>query len=104
MTKLSEQQTTCTRCRMDYSNNPLELLIMGKSSVCQVCAAQLSGKYADGQGAALADLIRAARDLRKASADYTNGSDKGEIHYADAIHESVDLLIDALDNYEGGGK
>ena len=51
----------------------------------------------------LNDLIAAARDLRQASADYTNGSEKGEIHYADAIHESVDLLIDALDSYEKGG-
>lgn len=52
----------------------------------------------------LNELIAAARDLRKASADYTNGSEKGEIHYADAIHESVDLLIDALYEYEKGGK
>ena len=52
----------------------------------------------------LNELIAAARDLRKASADYTNGSEKGEIHYADAIHESVDLLIDALYDYEKGGK
>lgn len=52
----------------------------------------------------LNELIAAARDLRKASADYTNGSEKGEIHYADAIHESVDLLIDALNSYEKGGK
>ena len=51
----------------------------------------------------LNELIAAARDLRKASADYTNGSEKGEIHYADAIHESVDLLIDALYEYEKGG-
>lgn len=51
----------------------------------------------------LNELIAAARDLRKASADYTNGSEKGEIHYADAIHESVDFLIDALDSYEKGG-
>lgn len=104
MTELSEQQTTCTRCHTDYSNDPLELLIIGDGDVCQSCEAELSGKYADGQGSALTDLIIAARDLRQASADYTNGSDKGEIHYADAIHESVDLLIDALDNYEGGGK
>lgn len=51
----------------------------------------------------LNELIAAARGLRKASADYTNGSEKGEIHYADAVHESVDLLIDALDSYEKGG-
>lgn len=51
----------------------------------------------------LNELIDAARDLRKASADYTNGSEKWEIYYADAIHESVDLLIDALNSYEKGG-
>lgn len=56
-----------------------------------------------GDSTKLNDLIRAARDLRQASADYTNGSEKGEIHYADAIHESVDLLIDALYDYEKGG-
>ena len=57
-----------------------------------------------GDSTELNELIAAARDLRKASADYTNGSEKGEIHYADAIHESVDLLIDALYDYEKGGK
>lgn len=104
MTELSEQQTICTRCHMDYSNNPLELLIMVNGGICQICQAELSGKYADGQSTALDDLIRAARDLRQASADYTNGSEKGEIHYADAVHESVDLLIDALNSYERGEK
>lgn len=104
MTELSEQQTTCARCNTDYSNDRLELLIINDGDVCQSCEAELSGKYADGKGRALADLIIAARDLRQASADYTNGSDKGEIHYADAIHESVDLLIDALYDYEKGGK
>lgn len=104
MTELSEQQTICTRCKKDYSNDRLELLIIGDGDVCQSCEAELSGKYADGQSNDLDDLIRAARDLRQASADYTNGSDKGEIHYADAIHESVDLLIDALNSYERGGK
>lgn len=57
-----------------------------------------------GDSTELNELIAAAMDLRKASADYTNGSEKGEIHYADAIHESVDLLIDALYDYEKGGK
>ena len=57
-----------------------------------------------GDSTELNELIAAARDLRKASADYTNGSEHGEIYYADAIHEAVDLLIDALDNYEKGGK
>ena len=57
-----------------------------------------------GDSTELNELIAAARDLRKASADYTNGGEKGEIHYADAIHESVDLLIDALYDYEKGGK
>lgn len=106
MTELSEQQTTCTRCKTDYSNDPLELLIMGlgKSSVCQMCTAQLSGKYADGQGNALADLIIAARDLRQASKDYDDSNDCGEMYYAERISGPVDLLIDALDNYEGGGK
>lgn len=108
MTELSETQiqnkAVCTRCNTDYSNNILEKMCMGKTSICQMCRAELSGKYADGQGNALAGLIAAARDLRQASADYTNGSEKGEIHYADAIHESVDLLIDALYDYEKGGK
>ena len=57
-----------------------------------------------GDSTELNELIAAVRDLRKASADYTNGSGKGEIHYADAIHEAVDLLIDALYDYEKGGK
>ena len=108
MTELSETQiqnkAVCTRCNTDYSSNILEKMCMGKTSICQMCRAELSGKYADGQGNALADLIIAARDLRQASADYTNGSEKGEIHYADAIHEAVDLLIDALYDYEKGGK
>lgn len=104
MTELSEQQTTCTRCNADYSNDPLELLIMGESGICQVCTAQLSGKYADGQGSALRDLIVAARDLRQASKDYEDSNDCGEMYYAERISGPVDLLIDALDNYEGGGK
>ena len=104
MTELSEQQTKCARCKTDYSNDRLELLIIGDGDVCQSCEAELSGKYADGQGNALDDLIAAARDLRQASADYTNGSDKGEIYYAERISGPVDLLIDALNSYERGGK
>lgn len=104
MTELSEQQTTCTRCHTDYSNDPLELLIMGESGICQVCAAQLNGKYANGQGTALADLIIAARDLRQASKDYEDSNDCGEMYYAERISGPVDLLIDALDNYERGSK
>ena len=48
MTELSERQTTCARCNTDYSNDPLELLIMGDGDVCQMCQAELSGKYATG--------------------------------------------------------
>lgn len=104
MSNLKIKDVVCPRCERNYRQSVLELLQIDKSGHCQICRAELSGKYADGQGNALADLIRAARDLRQASADYTNGSEKGEIHYADAIHESVDLLIDALNNYEGDGK
>lgn len=112
MTELSEQQkklvpanpVQCDRCSRVFRSGSLDHLCFDKNGNCQACQVELSGKYADGQGNALANLIRAARDLRQASAAYTNGSDKGEIHYADAVHESVDLLIDALDNYEGGGK
>lgn len=95
--------TNCPRCDADCKNAFFDLMQIKSDGHCQMCRAELSGKYADGQGNALADLIIAARDLRQASADYTNGSDKGEIHYADAVHESVDLLIDALDSYEKGG-
>ena len=64
---------------------------------------KLSSKYANGQSdVTLAELVKAARDLRKSSADFTASGDMGEIHYADAVHESVDLLIDALGNYEKG--
>lgn len=111
MTELSEQPkmvparpVQCDRCSRVFRSGSIDHLCFDKNGSCQACQAELSGKYADGQGSALTDLIIAARDLRQASADYTNGSDKGEIHYADAIHESVDLLIDALNNYEGGGK
>lgn len=104
MTKITEQQTTCTRCHTDYSNDPLELLIIGDGDVCQSCEAELSGKYATGQGNALTDLIIAARDLRQASKDYEDSNDCGEMYYAERISGPVDLLIDALNNYEGGGK
>lgn len=108
MTELSETQiqnkAVCTRCNTDYSNNILEKMCMGKTSVCQMCRAELSGKYADGQDSALADLIIAARDLRQASKDYDDSNDCGEMYYAERISGPVDLLIDALDNYEGGGK
>lgn len=50
MTELSETQiqnkVVCTRCNTDYSNNILEKMCMGKTSICQVCRAELSGKYA----------------------------------------------------------
>lgn len=50
MTELSETQiqnkAVCTRCNTDYSNNILEKMCMGKTSVCQMCRAELSGKYA----------------------------------------------------------
>lgn len=112
MTELSEAQpklvpanpVKCARCENTFASGSIDHLCFDKNGNCQMCQAQLNGKYATGQGNALTDLIIAARDLRQASADYTAGSDKGEIHYADAIHESVDLLIDALNNYEGGGK
>lgn len=55
MTELSETQiqnkVICTRCNTDYSNNILEKMCMGKTSICQMCRAELSGKYADGQPA-----------------------------------------------------
>lgn len=50
MTELSETQiqnkVVCTRCNTDYSNNILEKMCMGRTSICQVCRAELSGKYA----------------------------------------------------------
>ena len=50
MTELSETQiqnkVICTRCNTDYSNNILEKMCMGKTSICQMCRAELSGKYA----------------------------------------------------------
>lgn len=108
MTELSETQiqnkVICTRCNTDHSNNILEKMCMGESGICQVCTAQLSGKYADGQVNALADLIAAARDLRQASKDYDDSNDCGEMYYAERISGPVDLLIDALDNYERGSK
>lgn len=102
MTELSEQQIQhkavidCNGCKTRFVANSIDHFCFDEEGNCQTCQAEIIRS--------LTDLIRAARDLRQASADYTNGSDKGEIHYADAIHESVDLLIDALDNYEGGGK
>lgn len=112
MTELSEQQpklvpanpVKSARCDNTFASGSIDHLCFDKNGNCQMCRAGLSGKYTDGQGNALTDLIIAARDLRKASADYTAGSEHGEIHYADAIHEAVDLLIDALNNYEKGGK
>ena len=102
MTELSETQIQnkavidCNGCKTRFVANSIDHFCFDEEGNCQTCQAELSRS--------LADLIRAARDLRQASANYTNGSDKGEIHYADAIHESVDLLIGVLDNYEGGGK
>ncbi|KAA0929507.1 hypothetical protein FQ082_01945 [Psychrobacter sp. ANT_H56B] len=64
---------------------------------------KLSSRDANGQSdVTLAKLVKAARDLRKSNDDFTASGDMGEIHYADAVHESVDLLIDALNNYEKG--
>lgn len=94
----------CNRCKSDYTGHQLEIMCMDENGNCQMCRAELSGKYADGKSTKLDGLILAARDLRKASADYTDSSEHGEIHYAGAIHESVDLLIDALNNYEKGGE
>lgn len=102
MTELSETQIQhkavidCNGCKTRFVANSIDHFCFDEEGNCQTCQAEIIRS--------LTDLIRAARDLRQASADYTNGSDKGEIHYADAIHESVDLLIDALGNYEGGGK
>ena len=93
----------CMRCKKSYPIDSIEYKCF-TDDCCHVCREELGRKFAEGQSNALDDLVAAARDLRQASADYTNGSEKGEIHYADAIHESVDLLIDALNSYEGGGK
>lgn len=57
-----------------------------------------------GDSTKLNDLIRAAGDLRQASKDYDDSNDCGEMYYAERISGPVDLLIDALDSYEGGGK
>lgn len=96
--------TTCPRCGTDCKNAMFDLMQIKSDGHCQICRAELSGKYADGKSTKLDGLILAARELRKASADYTASSEHGEIHYADAIHESVDLLIDALYDYEKGGE
>ena len=110
MTGLSEQPklvpanpVKCARCNQVFASGSIDHLCF-TDGCCHVCREELAREFAEGQSNALDDLIRAARHLRQASADYTNGSEKGEIHYADAVHESVDLLIDALNSYEGGGK
>lgn len=111
MTELSEQPkmvlarpVQCDRCSRVFRSGSIDHLCFDKNGSCQACQAELSGKYADGQGTALADLIIAARDLRQASKDYDDSNDCGEMYYAERISGPVDLLIDALDNYEGGGK
>lgn len=45
-------------------------------------------------------LIEAAKDLRQASKDYDDSNDCGEMYYAERINEPVDLLIEALKDYE----
>ncbi len=111
MTELSEQPklvpanpVKCARCDNTFASGSIDHLCFDKNGNCQMCRAELGGKYADGQGKALADLIAAARDLRQASKDYDDSNDCGEIYYAERISGPVDLLIDALNNYEGGGK
>ena len=94
------KDTSCPRCGTDCKNAFFDLMQIKSDGHCQMCRAELSGKYA-GKSTKLDGFILAARELRKASAGYTNGGEKGDIHYADAIHESVDLLIDALNSYEG---
>lgn len=48
----------------------------------------------------LKDLIEAAKLVRKQSSDYDSAEGGGEIQYAEMMHEPIDLLIDALKEYE----
>lgn len=111
MTELSEQPklvpanpVKCARCNQVFASGSIDHLCFDKDGNCQMCQAELSGKYANGQSNALDDLIRAARDLRQALKDYEDSNDCGEMYYAERISGPVDLLIDALNNYEGGCK
>lgn len=45
-------------------------------------------------------LIEAAKGLRQSSKDYDDSNDCGEMYWAERMGEPVDLLIQALNEYE----
>ena len=57
MTELSEQQpklvpvnpVKCARCDNTFASGSIDHLCFDKNGNCQMCRAELSGKYADGQ-------------------------------------------------------
>jgi len=102
MSELSETQIQnkavidCNGCKTRFVANSIDHFCFDEEGNCQTCQAEIIRS--------LTDLIRAARDLRQASKDYEDSNDCGEMYYAERISGPVDLLIDALNNYEGGGK
>lgn len=51
-------------------------------------------------GSELKALIEAVRLVRKSLDEYDSTEGGGEIQYAEIMHEPIDLLIDALKEYE----
>lgn len=46
MSDLKIKDVVCPRCQRDYGQSVLELLQINKNGHCQICRAELSGKYA----------------------------------------------------------
>ena len=44
------KNSICNHCKHDYTGHQLEIICMDENGNCQKCRAELSGKFADGQG------------------------------------------------------
>lgn len=48
----------------------------------------------------LRELLDAARSVRRSLYEYKESGDCGEIYYADAMSNSIEGLVSALNNYQ----
>lgn len=94
--------TKCERCSRVYEKYSIDSLILKQGGICQICQAEQSGKYADGQSSAIGSLITAVRGLRH----FYDTTNPDFISHADfeknEVHAYITMAVNALDGMESG--
>lgn len=92
--------TKCEQCSRVYEKYSIDSLILSQGGICQICRAEQSGKYTDGQSSAIGNLITAVRGLRHfydtANPDFVSHADFDK----NEVHAYIAMAVNALDGME----